>query len=745
MKLISLLILAAVTSLPALYSPDSVQQYPAKSIGLALSGGGARALAHIGVLKVLEDYNIEVDYISGTSLGALIGAFYAIGWSPEDLESLFIDFDWSKLTDDTIARNDYFIGEKRWKEYYNISFDLGDDFKPKLPKGFVYGNRITNLLFDKFYRFSHNLDFKDLPISFSCISTDLLTGEMIVHQSGHLHEAVRASLTVPSIMSPFLIDDRLLIDGGVKMNLPSPLVSEMGAEIVIGVKVTSDLRSIEQLTSPIAVFDQTLNISSLEQKNQAALQTDILVLPELKNISSTDFGKAKEIIRLGEEAARSSLATFFGSDSTANATGPEKEGNNLHLLEETALPDTIYFSSINVVGNNYLTDAKIREYSKLRDDHPLTKSDILKGVESAHRSGLFDTIYPVIEADNNNQHILTLKVQEKNRKRFGFNIRYNEHDDITFGTILEMRNYLGRNSKLLASLDLGGRPEFLIDYVKNYGREWGAYFRLFPYINEHTTYNYDDERNKTSSSKSFETGATFGLGGFIGNRLIVEPYIFTFYKKLYRDISHIDFDEDTFCSGFGIKSYYETLDDTVFPMSGRHIFLKLSHSSESPVSELSFNKFHGKVNQLMPIYKRDTPVSGSPFKALSLEIGFEYGSYFGRDMLYFDPFYVGGIDSFLGLRKNQMMIDPVVKIASLTTRAQLRENIFLDLTVNAANLSDLDYWHIDADTVFGGGMVLGFRNMFAPLRLGIGIDDGNNAAGYISIGYDSDPFFFSRK
>ncbi len=470
-------------------------------------------MAHIGVLKVIDEYGINIDYISGTSLGAFIGALYSTGWSAQQIEDLIINYDWAQIADDSIARNDLYIGEKRWKDYHNVSLNLDDNFKPVLPKGFINGHRLTNVLFSDFYQYSHYLDFNKLPIPFTAISTDLLSGELIIHDSGYLHEAIRASLTVPSIMAPFSVNDRLLIDGGVKMNFPSPIISQMGAHTVIGVKVTSDLRKIDQLTSPVTVFDQTLNISSLDQKRQAAMQTDILIIPELNEISSADFNKAKTIIRLGEEAARSKLIHLQSSDYNHR--------NNTFIQDNSILDDRLSFDQIDVIGNSHLSAAKVREYTKLTVSRPLSKDDILKGVEAAYRTGLFTTIYPVIDIDENNHYTLTLKVQEKNRNRIGFNIRYNEHNDITLGTVLQMKNYFGRNSQLLASLDLGGKREFLIDYVKNYGREWGAYFRLFHYINEHTIYYYDQQRNRTSTSKALETGATLGLGGFIGNTIVV--------------------------------------------------------------------------------------------------------------------------------------------------------------------------------------------------------------------------------
>ena len=693
-------------------------------IGLALSGGGARGLAHIGVLKVIDELGIKVDYISGTSIGAVIGGLYAVGYSGEEIEEIFLNhFDWDFLQLDLVARPDYYIGEKRWNNEYNFTFLLSDNFIPSLPQGFVDGNKLLGQLFDLFYSYSHIEDFNLLPIPFSCAATDLLTGETIILNSGYLPEAIRASMSVPSIFSPFSLGDRLLIDGGIKMNLPSSILWDMGADYVIGVKVTSDLRERDRLTNPILVLDQTINISSSDKTMAAIDDCTLVIEPDLESYLATDFKQAQMIIAAGEQAARSVMNELIS---------PSYQPEKVYDQKISTLPDIIVFENIYVVGNQYISNTKIREYTGLSSNTPLTKDDILAGIEAAYNSNLFRYIYPLINQTNEG-YTLTLRVTERPRNRLGLNIRYNDRDDLILGGVIEMRNYIGKNSNLMIGISIGGQRELLFDYVKNFGREWGVYFRIFPYLNEHTLYFYNENQEKIYSSNSLEYGSVWGIGAYAFNRYIVESYLFHFNKMIYRDISEQDIDDAFISSGIGIKFYHETLDDLVFPLSGHQAFMKYSYADENFLSDFTYKKFYGRFQGLLPLNQNS-----------SLRLQFEYGSFFDDDTINFDPFYVGGFDSFLGMYPYEKSA-PIVKILTVANRIRIGRSVFADLQFNIGNTGRYDLWEIGSSTLFGGGIKLGYMSMVGPLRGGFGFNRHGGFASYISIGYDFDIFEFSRR
>ncbi len=708
--------------------------------GLALSGGGARGLAHIGVLKVIDELDIQIDYISGTSMGAIIGGFYAAGYTALEIEDIVLNqFDWNFMQSETIPRKDYYIGEKRWANNYNFSLLLSDNFNISFPQGFISGNQFLNLFFDYFYEYSHVADFSQLPIPFACIATDLLTGETVILDSGSLHEAVRASMSIPSVFKPFELKGKLLIDGGIKMNLPSSLLWGMGADYVIGVQVSSELREKERLTNPIVILDQTINISTAESKAKAIADCSLVIEPKLEKLRAIDYQKAAEIIAAGEKEARRVLSQFTTLGQNGNSNNGSNTSENFLTGSKPPdseklqpLPENIIFNEITVEGNQHISSAKVREYTRLDTNTGLKKEDIIRGAKAAYNSDLFEKVYPVI-SESAEGFKLTLKVKEKPRNRLGISIRYNDRDDLILGGVLEMRNFLGNNSNLMLGMSIGGQREFLVDYVKNFGREFGVYFRLFPYVNEHTLYFYNDKQEKIASSNSLEYGAVFGIGAYTFNRYIIESFIYSYQKMLYRDIAEYFTDKDFFSSGIGLKFYHETLDDLVFPMKGKQMITKYTYASEDIFSDFSYHRFSGRSRYLLPI-----------LTYYSMDFQFDYGSFFDTDPVEFDPFYVGGFDSFLGMHSYEKSA-PIVKIFTFINRFEIFENLFVDLQLNIANTGKYDLWDFNSATLSGGGLKIGYKSLLGPLRGGIGLNRDGNLLTYISIGYDYDFFEFSRR
>ncbi len=690
------------------------------AIGLALSGGGARGLAHIGVLKVIDEMNIPIDYIAGTSSGGIIGALYAVGFSALEIENIFLKLEWDDIFNETISRRDQYIGNKRWKPYANYFFDVNGNMLPKLPQAFLSGNKLLDFLFQTTYHYSHIRNFEELPIPFRCVATNILNGEQEVFSQGVLHEALRATMSFPSILQPFEIDGELYIDGGVVSNLPVEIVQDMGADIIIGIKASSGLKSEENLRNLIDVLDQTVNLSITENVQNSMQLCDILIEPELQTMSVLDFRRKKEIIALGEVAARK----YFQENPFYI--------NRERLISETdKLPEVLEFSNIRVRGNVYLSKAKIREFSGLSTSRKYSVQEIGKAMRNAYNSNLFSYIYPVIEKIDD-QYILIIKVKEKNRMNYGLDVSYNEQKEINLGITLKLDNVVQKNSKMLVNLQLGDRQEFNLDYVKNFGKHWGVYFHLFPYIKEFTLYSYNNEHEKTNSVRSLEYGGTFGAGLFIRKGLILEGYGYSYHSRLYRNIAEFDEREVT-SSGLGIKLLHENLDDYLFPMQGTELFVKYSQTRKDVFSDFSFRSFFNRLRFILPVTND-----------FSMIYKFEYGSHFESKDNDYDPFYIGGLDSFMGLYPNEK-IAPIYKINSLSLRSNWKENIFLDLRFNLLNLGNVDYWQPEKFIYRAAGLVLGYRSLLGPIRLGVAVDEDYHSYYYFSFGYEFDQFEFSRR
>ena len=283
-------------------------------IGLVLGGGGAKGTAHIGVLKVLEELRIPVDYIAGTSMGAIVGSLYASGLSPDEIEKVLTSVDWDDLFTGDPNRQDIDFWRKREDHLFLSPLSLGvRGTKILLGKGLVKDQKI-NVLFEMLMLHASGInDFDKLPIPFRAIASDIETGEMVVLKSGRLADAARASMSVPGAFPPIELDGKILIDGGIVRNLPVDIVRDMGAEIIICVDVGKPLLTREELEDPIAIMNQMLDImmnKNVQEQKASLGPEDVYINPDLGDLGSGDFSRGAEGSRMGEDAARKSIASL---------------------------------------------------------------------------------------------------------------------------------------------------------------------------------------------------------------------------------------------------------------------------------------------------------------------------------------------------------------------------------------------------------------------------------------------------
>jgi NTE family protein len=290
---------------------------PAKRprIGLVLSGGGARGLTHIGVLKVLEELRVPVDYITATSMGSIVGGLYASGMSARDMEQLVTSLDWPSFFSDQPPRRELSVRRKREDAQYTIPLELGfRDFSFRLSTGALSGQNLELLLHGLTWRDDDIGSFDKLPIPFRAVATDLVDGKELVFDRGPLYIAMRGSMSVPGIFAPLDVDGRMLGDGGLVKNLPVDVVKSMGAEVVIAINIGTPLMTREQLSSFLGVAEQSINILTEQNvRAQRALlvpSRDVLIEPDLGALSASDFEKGAAFIELGEKAVRAASDTL---------------------------------------------------------------------------------------------------------------------------------------------------------------------------------------------------------------------------------------------------------------------------------------------------------------------------------------------------------------------------------------------------------------------------------------------------
>lgn len=309
------------------------------TIGLVLSGGGALGATHVGVIKVLEELNVPIDLVVGTSMGSIVGGLYAMGLTAAEMDTLIRTIDWGGAFEDRPPRGDRSF--RRKQDDYGFLIDLKVGIKDggvQFPPGLIQGQRLTLLLRALSMRAQGVSDFDALPTRYRAVAADLETGREVVLSKGNLATAMRASMSVPSVFPPVEVDGKLLVDGGVANNLPVDVARAMGADVVIVVDIPTVLKKREQLKSTVDIAGQMLSVL-IQQNSLAQLRSlgprDVLIQPDLGTMSSADFGRIADAIPPGEKAARGQearlkeLAKLQGAPRAVAGAGDKASGGDV--------------------------------------------------------------------------------------------------------------------------------------------------------------------------------------------------------------------------------------------------------------------------------------------------------------------------------------------------------------------------------------------------------------------------------
>ncbi len=379
-------------------------------VGLVLSGGGAKGFAHTGTLRMLDSLQIPVDYIAGTSMGAIAGALYAIGYSGLDLEKLANRTDWQEIFTDQPPRPElpYFQKEETGK--YQLTFGL-KGLKPTTPSALIFGQKISLLFTSLTFPYEHITNFDHLPIPFRCVAVDLATGNEVVLKCGSLAKAMRATMSIPSVFSPVEWGDSLLVDGGLVNNLPVDVVKEMGADIVIAVDVGAPLLQRQKLGSVISVLEQTMTLVGLDRIRENARKADILIRPNIAAFTSADFDNAKiqGIIQRGNQAARESLPKLVAL----------KEKYNLRRIEDpTTLaspnkPPRVY--DVQITSHTSIPFEHIYDQLQVHPEDTLNLPLLQTRIAEMRASGRFESLtYEIIPMSGDH---VRLRVRAKEKQQ----------------------------------------------------------------------------------------------------------------------------------------------------------------------------------------------------------------------------------------------------------------------------------------------------------------------------------------
>lgn len=732
------LFITCVLAFPFSQAAAQEVQRARPKVGLVLSGGGAKGFAHIGVLKVLEEAGIRVDYITGTSMGGIVGGLYAIGYDAKSLERLVLEQNWSDLLNDEFSRRNLSMRDKDENDKYILSFALRG-FSIELPRGLIRGQKLSSKLSRLTLPYHHINDFSRFPIPFQCIGTDIETGQAYIMDRGLLPEALRASMSIPSVFIPIEIDNRLLVDGGVVRNFPVSDVKKMGADLVIGVDVGQPLYKKSELDSLAKIMEQSVSfLGDFSTKQQRKL-CDILILPDIQGLGSSDFDLAEIIIKRGETAAREMLPQIKKFAEYLEKFPPREE----KPVPVITTDYKIFITTIRIEGLRRVSKDLVLSKLGIRQRSWISPDDLDESIRDVYGSQFFERVtYRVEPAEGGSQ--LVVNVMEKTTNLLQMGLSY---DTYMKGAVLlntTFRNLVGLGSILSVGGRLSEHPGFNASYFYYTGLRpgigLGAEFQYNQF--DVLTYNYDSRDEDVVSSYSMSTyEGNLSLQTIYSNTFVmgigVEKEHSTVRPEIgVQDGGRIETESTNYLGYIRV----DTLDRFYYPRSGFSFYGRTKivtdhanikkHTSFDP-----FYKFSGSTSVVIPVHRR-----------LSLFTWINCGSIVSKtnqEIPTSHLFYLGGLYTY----NRELIPFPGLHFMEVSGRNALVahfglqyepfSSIFVILRGNAGKAADVfkDLFK-GKDMLYGYGLTLGYNSIIGPIEFSLmrgGVK--NKFIFYVNIGY----------
>ena len=559
-------------------------------IGLVLSGGGAKGTAHIGVLKVLEQHNIPIDYVVGTSIGAYVGGMYALGYEVREIETIMLGMPWDESYSDFIPRESLAYDKKQHRDRYNISIRLGySDGEFKVPHGLLLGQSAYQILQRSTDTVRSFDSFDDLAIPYRAVASDIATAKMVVLDSGSINEAMKASAAVPGIVAAVEIDGKTLVDGGITNNMPIDVIKAMGADIVIAIDIGSPLADQSELTSTVSVLNQLSTIltnnTSLAQK---ALLTDkdILLRPAIDKLSTTDWSVMPQALKLGEQEAQAQLQDLLKlaiNDVDYQAYKSQKKLKAKKWFD--ALPRHI--AKIKIKNNSKVENDIIEKVFAVELGKKLTKEGLDLAINRVYALDKFEQV--TVEFDDSPEgRIITLTTQAKswgpNYFDFGFNLKtdFSDQSITAINMSYLMTNVSMNGGRWLNEVELGWESLLASEFYQPLNHSHDIYTRARVSFAQ-------DKWEKTSFREELRNEyyqATVALGYDYSFKGIIELGVIAETGDLSLDEPGTDdFDYDSY--GSFITFGYDTLDSINFPTDGNKLLIEVKWLKDEYSPQLS--------------------------------------------------------------------------------------------------------------------------------------------------------------
>ena len=727
---------------------------PRPKVGVVLGGGGAKGAAHIGVLKYLEELGIPIDYVAGTSMGSIMAGLYAMGYEPDELAVLIANMNWNEYIGNKIDRNvmSYEMRKRRATTMINLPFSVESlinrnadgDLMGELPSAYVNNSSLVNLFNDLCVGYQEEMDFNDLPIPFACVATDLVTGEEVVIRSGSVPTAMRASMAIPGVFAPVVIDNMVLVDGGLVNNFPADVLRSMGADIVIGVEITKDKRfTTKDLKSLPQVMSRLLTNTTSAKRSENRDLCDIYIVPDISGYGMLSFTPEAidTLVNRGYRKAQEYHDQFVALKRYVDTVAGYPVAKILNAPRAKNLEnDSVLIRAIEVAGISDRQNRWMIRKGRLKPGRYYSKADIERAINLYRGTGDFDEItYTVKESDSlsalnsgllSEMYDLNIQMKPAAPHVFGVGLHYDsdEGTGLLFSLGLNEKKFGG--SKLNASVKLSYSPRINLTYT--YSRSSLANFNLsFDYKDDH--YKWWVLTDKSMNMRYFQRQLTASISQFHLLNLNTSAgisYVMTGYDQTSMEGSQIDtmmFGKSRHVVPF-VNIEYDNLDDAYFATRGlyarfaSHLYM-VPGAFDRNVFDLCYAfKYYYSIDEenfvvIPQIYGRYAKDEFYPF-LWNFYGGEVYGRHFDEQL----PFV--GSDPLTLTGPNVMIL-----------RCDLRYNIFGKHYLTGIYNIACDFGSFDFNQS-GLGLKYSYNSFIGPISLTLQRDElRGKTSGYLSIGY----------
>jgi NTE family protein len=667
-------------------SSHSQENTKRPKVGLVLSGGGAKGFAHIGVLKVLEQAGVKIDYIAGTSMGAVVGGLYASGYSATQIDSIFYNTNFDELLQDYIPRSSKSFYEKRNDQMYAITLPF-NKFKFGIPIAYSKGMYNYSLLSKLTHKVRFVDDFNKLPIPFVCVATDIEKGEEVILNHGYLAQAMLASSAFPSLFSPVEIDGKLLIDGGVVNNYPVEEIRKMGADIVIGVDVQDDLKDRKSLKDATRILVQITNLDMIKSMKEKQKLTDIYIKPDVSDYGVISFDAGREIIKKGEEAT---FAVYEKIKKLADTTRTFKI-NNLKITSDSLRIKNI---SINKLDN--YTRAYVLGKLNFKNGATICYKDLQTGINNINATQNFSRISYTIEGKEGEDELKLSLTENPTTTFLKFGLHYDGLYKSAVLTNITQKKSLFKNDVLSFDVGLGDNIRYNLDYYIDNGFYWSFGLKSrFNTFNKNVTTDFRNgellqQLGLNSINIDFQdlTNQAYMQTVFMQKFLIGAGLEHKFLKIKSENLigTNPTFENSSYLSVFGYLTY-DSYDNKLFPKRGWMLTGDIQSYLHSSDYTREFSRYS--------IAKGEIGIARTIYKKLTLKVQSEAGFSIGEDSVHFFDFVLGGYGfntinnfrHFYGYDFLSIAADSYIK-SCFTLDYEIYKKNHINFAANYANVQD---------------------------------------------------------